>query len=100
MAEAEARRLKAGRWRLYKSPGYLPVRGPKTGNIVSFDSFEAARYWWMAGHPEEATIKEAVKCARCGAYFGPSLSRTSYAGRLYHPSHVPPAVDLRLRGLE
>jgi hypothetical protein len=94
----EARKLKAGRWRLYKTPGLYPLRDPGTGAIATFDSLEEARHWWRRLHPVEPPPTEALKCARCGAYFGPTSSQTLYAGRYYHPQHTPQAVNLRRQG--
>jgi hypothetical protein len=94
---AEARQLKAGRWRIYVGPGLNLVRDPSTGSIATFDSLSAARRWWAQLHPGEAPLKEATKCARCGAYFGPAAGSTIYAGRHYHSAHRPEAIDLRLR---
>jgi hypothetical protein len=86
---AEARRLKSGRWRLYKSPGLLPVRDPGTGGIATFRSLAEARRWWLGLDPQGLPVEEAVKCARCGAYFGRGSNGTQYAGRHYHPAHLP-----------
>jgi hypothetical protein len=91
---AEARRLKGGRWRLYVSPELRPVRDPQTGTIVTFDSIEAARRWWRHLGLAEPPPQESVKCARCRAYIGRSAS-TLYAGRYYHDSHTPQAIEFR-----
>jgi len=93
---AEARQLKAGRWRIYVGPSLNLVRDPSTGSIATFDSLAAARQWWAQLHPGES-LREAKRCARCGGYFGPAAGWTLYAGRPYHPAHLPGASDLRLR---
>ena len=90
---AEARRLKSGRWRLYKTPDLFPVRDPSTGNIATFASLEEARRWWLKIDPLGPTVVEAIKCAGCGAYFGRTTDWTTYGGRYYHPSHTPQAID-------
>jgi hypothetical protein len=94
---AEARQLKAGRWRIYVGPGLNLVRDPSTGSIATFDSLEAARRWWSRLHPEDAPLREAKRCARCGGYFGPAVEWTLYGGRYYHPTHRPGPLDLRMR---
>ena len=96
-AMAEARQLKAGRWRIYDAPDQTIVRDPKGNGIVTFDSLETARGWWQYRHPDDPPLQEAIKCARCGAYFGRSAERTVYAGRSYHAMHRPPVVDLQRR---
>lgn len=93
---AEARQLKAGRWRIYVGTSIDLVRDPSTGLIATFESLAAARKWWAEHHPEEAPLAEAKKCARCGGYFGPAAGSTVYAGRYYHPSHQPQALDQRV----
>src|SRR2546425_10431798 len=92
---AEARQLKAGRWRIYLGTGLDLVRDPSTGSIASFDSLAAARRWWAQVHPDEAPLPEAKRCARCNGYFGPGAGSTFYAGRYYHPNHQPGALDRR-----
>ena len=92
---AEARQLKAGRWRIYLGTGLNLVRDPSTGSIATFDSLEAARRWWARIHPGEP-LREAKKCARCGGYFGPGAGSTVYSGRWFHPTHVPAAFDRRV----
>jgi len=94
---AEARQLKAGRWRIYIGPGLKLMRDPSTGSIATFDSFTAARAWWAKLHPGEAPLPEAKRCARCGGYFGPAAGWTLYAGRYYHPAHRPGALDASAR---
>ena len=94
---AQARQLKAGRWRIYDGPDQTIVRDPKSNGIVTFDSLETARGWWQYRHPDDPPLQEAIKCARCGAYFGRSAERTVYAGRSYHAMHRPPVVDLQRR---
>ncbi len=94
---AEARRLKSGRWRLYMTPNLFPLRDPATGNIATFGSLEEARRWWLKIDPQGPVVKEAIKCASCGAYFGRASTWTQYAGRYFHPSHAPQALDLRSR---
>src|SRR3989442_11487065 len=90
---AEARQLKAGRWRIYVGTGLDLVRDPSTGSIATFDSLAAARRWWARVHPGEAPLPEARRCARCGGYFGPAAGSTLYAGRYYHPNHQPGAIE-------
>ncbi len=94
---AEARQLKARRWRIYDGPDQTIVRDPKTGGIVTFDSLETARGWWQHRHPNDPPLQEAIKCARCGGYFGPSTASALYAGRYYHAMHRPQVVDLQRR---
>jgi hypothetical protein len=94
---AEARQLKAGRWRIYVGPGLKLTRDPSTGSIATFDSLAAARQWWAKHHPGEAPLPEAKRCARCGGYFGPAAGWTLYAGRYYHPAHRPGALDASAR---
>jgi len=93
---AEARQLKAGRWRIYMGRSLNLVRDPSTGSIATFDSLAAARQWWAQLHPGEP-LREANRCAQCGGYFGPAAGSVLYAGRHYHPAHRPGADDLRLR---
>ena len=93
---AEARQLKAGRWRIYVGPDGSLVRDPATGSIATFDSLASARRWWARLHPDEAPLGEAKKCARCGGYFGRAAKATLSAGHLYHVAHQP-AVDMRIR---
>ena len=93
---AEARQLKAGRWRIYLGTGLNLVRDPSTGSIATFDSFAAARKWWAQVHPQADPLVEAKRCARCGGYFGPGAGSTLYAGRWYHPNHQPVADDRRV----
>lgn len=88
---AEARKLKAGKWRLYRSPELEPVRDPQTRKIVTFDSFQSAARWWRQANPTAPAALEANKCARCGAYFGPASDWTLCAGRYYHRAHSPQA---------
>jgi hypothetical protein len=85
----EARQLKTGRWRLYKSPDLLPIRDPETGGIVTFESLAEARRWWRRSNPGEGAPQEALKCAKCGAYFGRGSTRTLSGGLYYHLSHSP-----------
>lgn len=89
---AEARRLKSGRWRIYLRAHAMPVRDPASHAIVSFESLVQARRWWQALHPGDPPLGEAPRCARCGAYFGASMEPVSYAGRLFHGAHTPPAI--------
>jgi hypothetical protein len=95
---AEARRLKNGRWRLYKSPGLLPVRDPDTGGGLSFDSLAEARNWWRREHPGEPAPQEAIKCAKCGAYFARSSTWTLAGGLYYHLAHAPEFARRRRQG--
>jgi hypothetical protein len=93
---AEARQLKAGRWRIYVGPGGALVRDPSTGSIATFDSLAAAQRWWARLHPDLPKLPEAKKCARCGGYFGPGAESTFIAGQFYHLGHRP-ELDMRLR---
>lgn len=93
---AEARQLKAGRWRIYIGPGQNLVRDPSTGSIVTFNSLAAARAWWAMRHPNDTPLLEAKKCARCGGYFGAAAESVLSAGRHYHRGHQP-ASEVRLR---
>lgn len=86
---AEARRLKAGRWRIYLGSDRSLVRHPKSRAIVTFDSLAEARRWWQTLHPEDPPLEEELKCDWCGAYFGPSMKPVMYAGRSYHGVHTP-----------
>jgi len=93
----EARQLKAGRWRIYEGSGLEIVRDPQTGSIVTFDTLAAARRWWSRSHPDDPPLAEAKKCARCGAYFGPTTEWAVHDGRYFHPAHSP-AVFTMHRG--
>jgi hypothetical protein len=84
---AEAKKLKSGRWRIYREKAI--VRDPQTGTIATFSSLTDARRWWTNVNPAEPSLQEAHKCARCGAYFGPSTPWTVHAGRPYHVEHIP-----------
>jgi hypothetical protein len=86
---AEARRLKSGRWRIYRQPNLAIVRDPAKGTIPTFDTLTDARRWWSRLNPKEPSLQEAHKCARCGTYFGPRTPWTMYDTRPYHLSHVP-----------
>ena len=90
---AEARRLKSGRWRIYRGTEQELVRSPDDGRIASFGTLTDARRWWSRMNPSEPSLQEAHKCARCGAYFGASTPWTIYAGRPYHLVHAPNASD-------
>ena len=94
---AEARRLKSGKWRLYKTPQLSPVRDPQTGDVPSFESLEAARRWWRDHSPSEVPPDESIKCARCGAYFGRQSAWAFYGGRYYHQAHTPQVIDAQRR---
>jgi hypothetical protein len=85
--------LKSRKWRLYESPKLRAVRDPATGKVPSFKSLMEARRWWLELHPHDAPPNEAERCARCGGYFGPTTGLTIYAGRSYHPSHSPQALE-------
>ena len=89
---AEARQLKAGRWRIYLGGSGVPVRYPASGAIATFDSLAQARRWWRDLHPDDPPLQESPKCAQCGAYFGPSMGRVPYAGRWFHQVHAPSAI--------
>lgn len=93
---AEARQLKAGRWRIYVGPNGTLVRDPATGSIATFESLASARYWWARHHPGKAALREAKKCARCGGYFGPAAKSMLSAGHFYHMAHRP-EPHLRIR---
>jgi hypothetical protein len=94
---AEARQLRAGRWRIYAGLELNLVRDPDTGAIVTFDSLEEARRWWWRRNPDDPPLDEAPKCARCGGYFGTTTRPTRYAGRNYHAPHTPQAVEVQRR---
>jgi hypothetical protein len=94
---AEARRLLRGRWRIYDGPELEVARDPQTGAIAFFESLNAARRWWAKLHPDEPPLEEAIKCARCGAYFGALAGHEEYGGSYYHPQHIPEAASLRRR---
>ena len=93
---AEARQLKAGRWRIYVGPNRTLARDPVSGLIATFDSLASARRWWASLHPDQNPLREAKKCARCGGYFGPGAEPTLAGGQFYHAAHRP-QVDLRMR---
>jgi hypothetical protein len=95
----EARRLKNGRWRLYRTPDLYPVRDPESGAILTFDTLSEARRWWMLRNPVDAPPQEAVRCAKCGAYLSSQSAWRLYAGRYYHAAHAPPAIDAQRRRL-
>lgn len=86
---AEARRLKSGRWRLYKTPGLYPVHDPLTGLSPTFATLSDARRWWSKQPSGDAAVEESVKCAKCGAYFARTANRTLVGGLYYHLSHTP-----------
>lgn len=92
---AQAKRLKTGRWRIYRGDEPDLVRDPATGKIVTFNSLTEARRWWSKVSPAEPSLQEAHKCARCGAYFGASTPWTVHDGRPYHLVHAPqqPGAD-------
>ena len=93
---AEARRLKAGRWRIYVGPDLRLVRDPSTGAIATFNSLAQARAWWARLHPNHTQLREAPTCARCGGYFGPAVESIFSGGRYYHRGHQPaPAQRLQ-----
>lgn len=85
---AQAKRLKSGRWRIYRESDRI-VRDPATGAIANFRSLSEASRWWSQVNPREPSLQEAHKCARCGAYFGPSTPWAIYDGRPYHLPHLP-----------
>lgn len=85
---AEARQLKGGRWRIYVGPDLQPARDPATNSIATFESLDAARHWWRRVNPGEPPLQEAIKCAKCGGYFGPMSDWTRQEGRYYHPTHA------------
>src|SRR2546428_9426842 len=92
---AEARQLKAGRWRIYVGPDGTLVRDPATGSIATFHSLASARRWWARLHPDEAPLPEAKKCARCGGYFARPAEATLSGRYPYHVAH-PPSAELRI----
>jgi hypothetical protein len=85
----EARRLKTGRWRIYKGPDRRITRDPQSGAIATFQSLSEARRWWAGLNPDGPALKEAPTCARCGGYFGSQAELVLVAGRSYHPGHAP-----------
>ena len=88
----EARRLKTGRWRIYRGAEPVLIRDGETRAIVTFESLAEARRWWSRQHPAEPPLSESKKCAHCGAYFGRVNGWTLYDGQYYHPSHTPGAL--------
>jgi len=94
---AEARQLRAGRWRIYTEPELNLVRDPDTGAIVTFASLEEARRWWWRRHPDDPPLQEAARCGRCGGYFGTTTGPTMYAGHYYHPTHTPQVIEVQRR---
>jgi len=48
-----------------------------------------ARDWWTQVHPEAPPLQEAMRCARCGGYFGRLAGYAVYDGHLYHLPHAP-----------
>ncbi|MEO6795590.1 MAG: hypothetical protein ABI401_04575 [Candidatus Dormibacter sp.] len=92
---AEARRLKAGRWRIYAGDEGQIVRDPTSGAIATFDTLADARRWWARLHPDDRPLTEARRCARCGGYFGASTGWSVFDGRDYHPSHAPKTLEDR-----
>ncbi|HEY9286456.1 MAG TPA: hypothetical protein VIT43_00370 [Candidatus Dormibacteraeota bacterium] len=86
---AEAKRLRSGKWRIYRGSEHALVRHPANGSIPTFPSLGEARRWWAEIHPAEPCLQEAHKCARCGAYFGADTPWTVHRGRPYHLAHVP-----------
>ncbi len=86
---AEAKRLKTGRWRIYRDPKRGLVRDPDTGTIATFSTLGDAKRWWSKVNPTEPSLQEAHKCARCGAYFGADTPWRIYNGKPYHVAHVP-----------
>jgi hypothetical protein len=97
---AEARRLKAGRWRIYDGPDLQPARDPRTGVIATFESVEAAQRWWDGSHPGDPPLAEAIKCATCGGYFGQLAERISYRESYYHRPHAPETTAIQRRRLQ
>jgi hypothetical protein len=87
-AEAEARRLKSGRWRIYLSG---QVARDATGAITSFGSLDQARRWWGEQHPDDPPVDEAPRCARCQGYFGATAPAIRLGDLWYHARHVPEA---------
>lgn len=89
---AEARRLSAGRWRIYLPSERRLVRHRRNGAIATFDSLAEARRWWQRLHPDDPPLHEGAKCGWCGTYFGPAAKRVTYGGRSYHGIHIPLAI--------
>ena len=92
---AEARQLKTGRWRIYERPRGEIIRDPDSGAIVTFDSIDTARMWWAQLRPEDPPLLEAIKCARCGGYFGHGMAPIREGARYYHAAHRPRAAVLQ-----
>lgn len=86
---AEARRLKSGKWRIYRGNDRSLVRDPANGTIISFGTLTDAKRWWSELNPTAPSLQEAHKCARCGAYFGADTPWTVRGGRPYHLAHAP-----------
>jgi len=97
---AEARRLKAGRWRIYDGPELQPRRDPATGVMATFESLGAAQRWWGGTRPGDPPLAEALKCARCGGYFGQMAECMSYQGSYYHQQHAPKTMAIQRRRLQ
>jgi len=97
---AEARRLKAGRWRIYDGPELQPRRDPATGVMATFESLGAAQRWWHGIRPGDPPLAEALKCATCGGYFGQMAECMSYQGSYYHHQHAPKTMTIQRRRLQ
>jgi hypothetical protein len=97
---AEARRLKAGRWRIYDGPELPPRRDPATGVMATFESLGAAQRWWDGIRLGEPPLAEALKCATCGGYFGQKARCMSYQGSYYHHQHAPNTMAIQRRRLQ
>jgi hypothetical protein len=94
---AEARQKKAGygSWRIYESASHQrSVRDPISGAVAIFEDLELARRWWRRLHPGDPPLREALKCVRCGGYFGPLAGSTVYEGNLYHIVHAPQVASI------
>jgi hypothetical protein len=96
---AEARRLKAGRWRIYDGPQLQPVRDASTGVMATFESLGAAQRWWDGIHPSDPPLAEAITCATCGGYFGQMAESMSYRESYYHLQHAPETMAIQCRRL-
>src|SRR5438309_8211071 len=70
-------RLKGGRWRIYSEGEGSITRDPAMGTMLAFYSLAEAQRWWSERHPGDPPLKGAPRCARCGAYFGPSAEATA-----------------------
>ena len=56
------------------------------GTMLAFYSLAEAQRWWSERHPGDPPLQEAPRCARCGAYFGPSAEATALIATDSFPS--------------